>query len=308
MSVAQAAVADVAEPSERPRLLGLLGAAFGVGFVAGPALGASPRSVARTSLLRRRRRRSRQRPRRHQRRPPGDDSCAPRSRFDVDLPAPNSAGRAGSVTRCPAADAVAHRLLCRVRRHAAFAGFEATFALFGQADSTWLVSTAAVFTGIGLFLVLVQAGLVHPRDPRLGEVGTLRGGLMVNVSVCSCSRLARPLAGARARSRSLVIGQGLIDADPRVGRRGPLAESNAGQWLGLQQMAGGVAASSVRRWPAPCSSTSESARRTSPGPVPWRSRSPWFRRCRTALGGGVHGRVLGESYRRVTLEHGACHG
>ncbi len=40
VSVAQAAVADVAEPSERPRLLGLLGAAFGVGFVAGPALGA----------------------------------------------------------------------------------------------------------------------------------------------------------------------------------------------------------------------------------------------------------------------------
>ena len=40
VSVAQAAVADVAEPSERPRLLGLLGAAFGLGFVAGPALGA----------------------------------------------------------------------------------------------------------------------------------------------------------------------------------------------------------------------------------------------------------------------------
>ncbi len=40
VSVAQAAVADVAEPSERPRLLGLLGAAFGLGFVAGPAIGA----------------------------------------------------------------------------------------------------------------------------------------------------------------------------------------------------------------------------------------------------------------------------
>src|SRR6266516_1101045 len=40
VAVAQAAVADVAEPSERPRLLGLIGAAFGLGFVAGPALGA----------------------------------------------------------------------------------------------------------------------------------------------------------------------------------------------------------------------------------------------------------------------------
>src|SRR6266540_3508060 len=40
VAVAQAAVADLAEPSERPRLLGLIGAAFGLGFVAGPALGA----------------------------------------------------------------------------------------------------------------------------------------------------------------------------------------------------------------------------------------------------------------------------
>src|SRR6478672_9886731 len=39
LSVAQAAVADLAPPEERPRLLGLLGAAFGVGFVMGPAIG-----------------------------------------------------------------------------------------------------------------------------------------------------------------------------------------------------------------------------------------------------------------------------
>ena len=39
VSVAQAAVADVAAEEERPRLFGLLGAAFGVGFVLGPAIG-----------------------------------------------------------------------------------------------------------------------------------------------------------------------------------------------------------------------------------------------------------------------------
>ncbi|MEY2609989.1 MAG: hypothetical protein RLZZ128_638, partial [Actinomycetota bacterium] len=39
VAVAQGAVTDVASPQERPRLLGLLGAAFGVGFVVGPALG-----------------------------------------------------------------------------------------------------------------------------------------------------------------------------------------------------------------------------------------------------------------------------
>ncbi|HWW52785.1 MAG TPA: MFS transporter, partial [Acidimicrobiales bacterium] len=39
VSVAQASVADLAAPKERARLLGLLGAAFGLGFVLGPALG-----------------------------------------------------------------------------------------------------------------------------------------------------------------------------------------------------------------------------------------------------------------------------
>src|SRR3954469_1867704 len=39
VSVAQAAVADVAPPEQRARLLGLLGAAFGAGFALGPAIG-----------------------------------------------------------------------------------------------------------------------------------------------------------------------------------------------------------------------------------------------------------------------------
>ncbi len=39
VSVAQASVTDVAKPQERAQLLGLLGAAFGIGFSAGPAIG-----------------------------------------------------------------------------------------------------------------------------------------------------------------------------------------------------------------------------------------------------------------------------
>lgn len=39
VSVAQGAVTDLAAPRQRARLLGLLGAAFGVGFVLGPAIG-----------------------------------------------------------------------------------------------------------------------------------------------------------------------------------------------------------------------------------------------------------------------------
>jgi MFS transporter, DHA1 family, tetracycline resistance protein len=39
VAVAMGAVGDIAEPEDRPRLLGLLAAAFGVGFVIGPAIG-----------------------------------------------------------------------------------------------------------------------------------------------------------------------------------------------------------------------------------------------------------------------------
>ena len=48
ISVAQAAVGDMASPSERPRLIGLLGAAFGVGFVIGPRSVAWRRSADHT--------------------------------------------------------------------------------------------------------------------------------------------------------------------------------------------------------------------------------------------------------------------
>ncbi|MDH3249670.1 MAG: MFS transporter, partial [Acidimicrobiia bacterium] len=39
VAVARATVADVATPEQRPRLMGLLGAAFGFGFVIGPVVG-----------------------------------------------------------------------------------------------------------------------------------------------------------------------------------------------------------------------------------------------------------------------------
>ena len=39
LSVAQAAVGDITTPEQRPKLVGMMGAAFGVGFVVGPAIG-----------------------------------------------------------------------------------------------------------------------------------------------------------------------------------------------------------------------------------------------------------------------------
>jgi len=47
-SVAQAVIADTVEPAKRPKIFGLLGAAFGFGFLIGPALGGLLSSITLT--------------------------------------------------------------------------------------------------------------------------------------------------------------------------------------------------------------------------------------------------------------------
>src|SRR6266540_1087554 len=135
VAVAQAAVTDLAEPSERPRLLGLIGAAFGLGFVAGPALG---------SLV-------------------------------------------------------------------AFSAFEATFSLFGERRlGLRLASTGAVFAGIGLAVVLANAGLVAPAVRRLGEQGALRLGLVLDGAGLVLLAVTRSWAVLVPALLALCAGQGLV--------------------------------------------------------------------------------------------------
>ena len=233
VSVAQAAVADVAEPSERPRLLGLLGAAFGVGFVAGPALGAlaalgGPHvpfylagCVALVNALVAIRRLP-------ETAPLGAESTS------------NGRQPTQKLSRGVRAD-LWRLALCAFVATAAFAGFEATFALFGQArfDLT-LSSTGAVFAGIGLFLVLVQAGLVHPVVSRLGAVGTLRGGLMLNIVGLLLLAVAVHWPVLVLALAALIIGQGLTTPTLASIVAGRSPSERRGGALGLQQMASGM--------------------------------------------------------------------
>ncbi len=233
VSVAQAAVADVAEPSERPRLLGLLSAAFGVGFVAGPALGALaalggphvPFYLAGCVALANALVAIRRLP---ETAPMGGESTSNRRQRGEKL----SAQVRGDLWRLA---------LCGFVATCAFAGFEATFALFGQArfDLT-LSSTGAVFAGIGLFLVLVQVGLVHPVVSRLGPLGTLRGGLALNIVGLLLLAVALEWPVLVLALAALIVGQGLMTPTLAsiVAGRSPIARR--GGALGLQQMAGGL--------------------------------------------------------------------
>jgi DHA1 family tetracycline resistance protein-like MFS transporter len=230
--VAQAAAADISRPSERSRLFGLLGAAFGLGFVAGPAIGAlaalsGPRvpffiaaGLAGANCL-----------------------IAWRRLPETRPPAPASgAGRLGPVAALMGARGAASLIAVAFSAMVAFSGFEATFALFGQQRLGFgIASAAAVFAAVGALIVVTQGVLVHPMVTRLGEVPTLLIGLGANTAGLILLALAHSWSLAAPALVGLTIGQGLVQttmATALVSRADP---ASRGQVLGAQQSASALA-------------------------------------------------------------------
>jgi DHA1 family tetracycline resistance protein-like MFS transporter len=295
VSVAQAAVGDVSPPSQRARLMGLLGAAFGVGFVAGPAIGAlaalgGPKlpffiaaAIAAVNGIVA-----------IKRLPETAKGVAGHPLADPEVVAARgqefaafeatAGGTAAAVAGHdnalaaaldaeriaaePALDgpgivepahlagpgrfesassdevdrsAIVRLIIVAFVAMTAFAGFEATFSLLAQSRfGLTLASTSAVFVGIGIVLVAVQGGLVHPVVSRLGERGTLRFGLVANALGLGLLAVSLGWVGLVTSLLLLTVGQGLLTptlssaVSGRAGRQ-------RGQWLGWQQSAGGLA-------------------------------------------------------------------
>jgi MFS family permease len=242
VSVAQAAVADLAPPEERARLLGLLGAAFGLGFVAGPAIGglaalggpklpfflaagiAGVNAVVAAVRL------------------PETHGGAPWGR----------ASRAGSGT--PTADrpvleripwrraGVVDLVVVSFVSLAAFSAFEATFALFGERRlGLRIASIGAVFALVGLLLVFVQVRLIGPVVTRYGEAATLRGGLVLNAVGLVLLAPVRSFWMLAPALAVLVVGQGLVSPTLSAMLAGRVGADRRGGVLGVQQAAGGLA-------------------------------------------------------------------
>ena len=167
VSVAQSAITDIASKEQRARMLGLLGMAFGIGFVFGPAIGGLaalggphiPFYVAGTLAL--------------------INAVAAMIRLQE--------------TRVPNRSAQTARAYVpfRKRRYGAlagvgffsmlaFSGFEATFSLFGGARFNLTeASTALVFLGVGIVMSAVQGSLIGPLTNRFGSLRLLRNGLLL---------------------------------------------------------------------------------------------------------------------------------
>ena len=153
--MAQASAADLVGPQDRTRIFGLLGAAYGVGFVIGPAIGGLAAlggarlpffvaaGIAGLNAVVALRRLPETRP-----------AAAPGEAAERGGRAP---GAMWATLRTMAVPAVVAVLLV-----SAFSAFEATFALFGQRRLGFgLAAIGAVFAMVGVVAAVVQGAVVH---------------------------------------------------------------------------------------------------------------------------------------------------
>jgi multidrug resistance protein len=229
IGIAMAYVADVTAPAERAKGMGIIGAAFGLGFVLGPWIG-------------------------------GELSHA------YGLPAPGYAAAALAaantvaawfILREPATRTVAARrsrlaaLAAELRKPGvrrliwiyllvvfAFAGMESTFALLSE--HRYGLSprgVGRVFAFIGVVMVVVQGGLIGPLTRRFGERGLLVAGLLLQAAGLAALPFMPGVAGLFGATFPLAVGNGLANPSMSSLLSRSAAAEDQGETLGIGQSA-----------------------------------------------------------------------
>ncbi len=167
IAAVQAIIADVTPPEERAHGMALVGMAFGLGFIFGPAIGGitvrwgepgpglSAAALSAVALL-------------------WAFFRLPETRPDGIPPRAVAVLPVAALVRTFRRPGIGAFLLLSALTTTAFANFEATFALF--LSSSFRLppeKVAGAFVAIGILGVLVQGGLIRPLVKRLGEVRVL---------------------------------------------------------------------------------------------------------------------------------------
>jgi DHA1 family tetracycline resistance protein-like MFS transporter len=239
IAVAQAYIADITTPENRARGMGMIGMAFGLGFIFGPVLGGllgqyevlgHPGALAAfvaaglsainlvmaavtlpESL------------------PPERRGQSQRPLTPLDLHAVREAARLPGVGL---AIAVGGSVILW------FAGLEQTFRLFTQdAFGMTVLGTGMVLTMVGVISALVQGGLIHRLSRRYGEANLVRAGAFfltaAFAAIWSCPSVG--ISMLWVGSALTAIGTGLLtpSLSSYVSRQAP--RENQGTTLGVLQ-------------------------------------------------------------------------
>jgi predicted MFS family arabinose efflux permease len=246
ISIAQAYIADVTPPEGRARGMGIIGAAFGLGFVLGPALGGLLSSVSLAA--------------------PGYAAAALAALNGVAayfvLPEPAERAVTGRRPHLPALfdelrrPGIRRLIAIYLLAVLAFSGMEATFALLAAhrygLDQRHV---SYVFAFIGVIVTVVQGGLIGRLARRFGERALLVAGLLFQAvglmalpygrglgaallgEVPGTPGLGPEIAGILAASLPLAVGSGLFGpALTSLISRSARAEDQGGT-LGIGQSA-----------------------------------------------------------------------
>lgn len=224
LSVAQAAVGDMASPEERPRLMGLLGAGFGVGFVIGPAIGGLatlggphvPFYVAGAIAL--------------------ANALAAMVRLPETRVATADAAPPARSRRRPLSPTLRRLAVIGFVSTLAFTAFESTFGLlghhrfgFGERGSSF------IFLGIGLFLVVIQGLLYGRLAGRFGINALLLWGVVLLIIALTTLSFAYVWVTLLTACALLTFGQGISSPSitSLVSQAAPAARR--GEAMGFQQ-------------------------------------------------------------------------
>ncbi|HYM73978.1 MAG TPA: MFS transporter [Stellaceae bacterium] len=239
IAAAQAYIADVTTPEKRARGMGMIGAAFGLGFIVGPALGGviAGNDLATADL-----------------RTPGIIACAMsaiaflgvvfvlKESLQADLPQRQRRSRTEALRLAFARTALARLLLVFFLAILAFAGMEATFALWAMAQFGWgPAQIGYVFTYVGLLSAAMQGGLIGRLTARFGEERLLVAGLALIACGLAILPFTHNLTLLLVSVSGLALGMGAMQPslNSLISRRAGAQEQ--GEVMGVAQSVGSLA-------------------------------------------------------------------
>ena len=201
IAIAQAYVADVTPPEGRAKGMGMIGAAFGLGFVFGPAVGGllAARSLAAPGLV------------------AAALSVVNLVGASFLLPEPaehkqaaRSRGRFQALAEELGRPGIRRVLVIYFLTTLAFSAMEATYAFlarhrYGLAER----NVGWVFAYIGVLVVLVQGGLIGRLTRAFGERRLLVAGILLQGVALAALPFARGVSGLLIASAPLALGSGL---------------------------------------------------------------------------------------------------